>query len=176
MVILIKLSVVMFSLYDYSFNFFALKTVKLMVRLVLLQKRFKIGVNMLYIKKIIYLFLIVLFIPHLYPIDLDNQEIIDFFNDQIPQIMEENSLAGIVISIVNKDKIIFSKGYGYADIEYQIKVDPDKTLFRAGSISKLFTWTAIMQLKEQGGISLDENVNTYLGEIKIPDTFVDPIL
>ena len=46
-------------------------------------------------------------------------------------------------------------------------VDPERTLFRAGSVSKLFTWTAVMQQVEQGKLDLDADINTYL-DFKIP--------
>ena len=59
-------------------------------------------------------------------------------------------LPGATISIVQDGALRFAKGYGYADIEQQIPVVVDKTLFRPGSISKLFVWTAVMQLVEQG--------------------------
>jgi CubicO group peptidase (beta-lactamase class C family) len=57
---------------------------------------------------------------------------------------------------------IFSKGYGFLDVENRIPVDPETTLFRPGSISKLFTWVAVMQQVEQGKLDLDADVNKYL--------------
>ena len=63
--------------------------------------------------------------------------------------------------------MLFEKGYGYADYARKIPVDPRRTLFRPGSVSKLFTWTAVMQLVEQGRIDLDRDVNAYL-DFKIP--------
>src|SRR5437762_6993297 len=53
-------------------------------------------------------------------------------------------------------------------------VDPERTLFRPGSVSKLFTWTAVMQLVEQGKLDLDRDVNTYL-DFKVPDAFGAPV-
>ena len=88
--------------------------------------------------------------------------------------MENSHTPGAVVVIVKDGDVFFAKGYGYADLESRSPVDPAKTLFRPGSISKLFTWTAVMQLVEQGKLSLDEDVNTYL-DFKIPETFKDPI-
>ncbi|HZW03629.1 MAG TPA: serine hydrolase domain-containing protein, partial [Anaerolineaceae bacterium] len=68
----------------------------------------------------------------------------------------------------------FAKGYGYADLDRQIPVDPARTLFRVGSVSKLYTWTAVMQLVEQGRLDLDTDVNEYL-DFAIPATFEQPI-
>ncbi|MGA9915725.1 MAG: serine hydrolase domain-containing protein, partial [Paraburkholderia sp.] len=80
-----------------------------------------------------------------------------------------------VVIVVKDGELFFAKGYGYQDAAKRVPVDPVKTLFREGSISKLFTWTAVMQLVEQGKLDLDTDVNTYLQGFKIPDTFSHPI-
>ena len=64
--------------------------------------------------------------------------------------MEEHHIAGAAVSVVKDGKLFFAKGYGYADLENGIPVDPEKTIFRIGSVGKVFTWTAVMQLVEQG--------------------------
>ncbi|MDK1022506.1 MAG: serine hydrolase domain-containing protein, partial [Candidatus Hydrogenedentes bacterium] len=76
--------------------------------------------------------------------------------------LEAYNSAGSVVSVVKDGKLFFSKGYGYADIEARKRVDPAKTLFRIGSVSNLFIWTAIMQLAEDGKLNLNKDVNTYL--------------
>jgi len=85
------------------------------------------------------------------------------------------AIAGATVAVVKDGGLFFTKGYGYADIDKQISVDPARTLFRPGSISKLFTWTAVMQLVEQGKLDLDADVNTYLKGIKIPATYATPV-
>ena len=77
--------------------------------------------------------------------------------------------------MVVDNKLFFAKGYGYADVEAKKPVDPDATMFRIGSVSKLFTWTAVMQLVEQGKLDLDADINQYLTEFKIPTTYPQPI-
>jgi len=89
--------------------------------------------------------------------------------------MKENHIAGATFALVKNGEIFLKKGYGYADVEKKIPVSPDTTLFRPGSVSKLFTWTAVMQLYEEGKLDLDADVNTYLKDFKIPDTFPQPI-
>ncbi len=89
--------------------------------------------------------------------------------------MRSHSIASATISIVRDGELFFAKGYGYADRETQRPVDPGKTLYRPGSISKLFTWTSVMQLVERGKIDLDADINQYLTDFKIPDTFPEPI-
>lgn len=88
--------------------------------------------------------------------------------------MLANNIAGVVISVVRDGRIFLTKGYGYADVSRRLPVDPGKTLFRIGSISKLFTWTAVMQLVEQGKIDLYADVNSYL-DFKIPPDYPNSI-
>jgi len=97
-----------------------------------------------------------------------------FLDGLVPQQIKHDDVAGVTISVVKDGKLLFAKGYGYADVKQKKPVSPQDTLFRPGSISKLFTWTAIMQLYEQGKLDLDRDVNTYL-DFKIPDAFGKPI-
>lgn len=83
--------------------------------------------------------------------------------------------AGAVVSVVKDGEVFFSKGYGYADYAGRKKVDPERTLFRIASISKLFVWTSVMQLVEQGKIDLNADVNTYLEGVKVPEKYGQPI-
>ncbi len=73
-----------------------------------------------------------------------------------------NEIEGAAVVIVKDGKILTQRGYGFADAAKKIPVNPETTIFRPGSISKLFVWTAIMQLVEQGKIDLDADINTYL--------------
>jgi CubicO group peptidase (beta-lactamase class C family) len=89
--------------------------------------------------------------------------------------MKANSSPSGTVAIVYKGELILAKGYGYQDVDKQVAVDPYKTLFRPGSVSKLFTWVAVMQQVEQGKLDLDADVNTYLENFKIKDTFDQPV-
>ena len=80
----------------------------------------------------------------------------------MPYALEQTDVAGSVVVVVKDGKVLLEKGYGFSDLEKRAPVDPEKTLFRPGSISKLFTWTAVMQLVEEGKLNLDEDVNKYL--------------
>lgn len=73
-----------------------------------------------------------------------------------------NTTPGAAITVVKDGEIIFSKGYGLADIENQVPVNPQETVFEYGSISKLFVWTAAMQLVEKGKLDLNTDIKTYL--------------
>ena len=105
---------------------------------------------------------------------LTPQDVSAFLDGIMPQQLATDDIAGAVISIVKDGKVVFAKGYGYSDMEKRTPVSPDNTLFRPGSISKLFTWTAVMQLVEQGKLDLDRDVNDYL-DFKIPATYAKPI-
>ncbi len=104
--------------------------------------------------------------------DLDNPKITTAFVDGLvlPLMKNHNSPAGTV-AIMKEGKLVFAKGYGFQDVEKHIPVDPDKSLFRPGSVSKLFTWVSVMQMVEQGKLDLDADVNTYLNTFQIKDTF-----
>lgn len=90
-------------------------------------------------------------------------------------IMQEEKIAGATFSVVRNGEIIINKGYGFADVASQVPVDPNKTLFRIGSISKLFVWISAMQMVEQGKLELDRDINDYLTDFKIPATFSEPV-
>jgi CubicO group peptidase (beta-lactamase class C family) len=98
-----------------------------------------------------------------------------FFDGVLNVQLESKHIAGAVVAVVDSNKVVFSKGYGYADVEGRRKVDPEKTMFRIASISKLFTWTAVMQQVEEGKLDLDADLNSYLKDVKIPNTFEQPI-
>ena len=101
-------------------------------------------------------------------------DIESFLDGVMPLQLAREDIAGAVIAVVKDGKILFAKGYGYSDVAKRTPVSPEATLFRPGSISKLFTWTAVMQLVEQGKLDLDSDVNRYL-DFKIPDTYPKPI-
>lgn len=84
-------------------------------------------------------------------------------------------ISAMTVSIVKDGEVILARGYGMQNREKDIPVTADTSLFRIGSTSKLFTWTAIMQQLERGNLDLDTDVNEYLKDFQIPDTFEEPI-
>ncbi len=94
----------------------------------------------------------------------------------MPYALATGDIAGAVVAVVKDGQIVTERGFGYADVEKKTSVDPKLTLFRPGSVSKLFTWTAVMQLVEQGKIDLDADVNKYLpADLQIPPRGGKPI-
>lgn len=85
----------------------------------------------------------------------------------MPFALRTSDIPGAVVTVVKDGQILTTRGFGYADRDKKTPVDPYKTLFRPGSISKLFTWTAVMQQVEAGKIDLDADINQYL-DFKIP--------
>jgi CubicO group peptidase (beta-lactamase class C family) len=85
----------------------------------------------------------------------------------MPAALHLARVPGAVVVIVKDGQPLVQKGYGFADWDKHIPVDPQRTLFRPGSVSKLFTWTAVMQLVEQGKLDLDADLNQYL-DFQIP--------
>ena len=92
----------------------------------------------------------------------------------LPYALQRANIAGAVVVVVKDGQVLLQKGYGYADVAKRTPVSPEATLFRPGSVSKLFTWTAVMQQVEQGRIDLDRDVNTSL-DFKIPDYQGKPV-
>src|SRR5215472_16054229 len=97
-----------------------------------------------------------------------------FLDGLVPLQLQREDIAGAVVVVVKDGKVFFSKGYGYADVKNRTKVSPADTLFRPGSISKTFTWTAVMQLVEKGKLDLDRDVNEYL-DFQVPHTLGRPL-
>lgn len=104
----------------------------------------------------------------------DRAELEAFIDGVMAGQLRRQHVAGATVSVVKDGKLLFAKGYGYSDVDKRKPVDRATTLFRIGSVSKLFTWTAVMQLVEAGKLDLDTDVNKYL-DFKIPDTYPQPI-
>ena len=91
----------------------------------------------------------------------DGGELEAFIDGLMTAQLEQYKTPGGVVVVVHEDRVLLAKGYGYADLEEEEKVTAD-TLFRVGSVSKLFVWAAVMQLYEKGLLALDQDINTYL--------------
>ncbi len=98
-----------------------------------------------------------------------------FFDGVIQTHLRDKHIAGATVAIIKDGKILLNKGYGFRDEKKQKAVKADSTLFRIGSISKMFTWVSVMQLVAQGKLNLDEDVNHYFKDFKIPETYPQPI-
>ena len=110
--------------------------------------------------------------PTAAPLTADDVNV--WLDGYLPHALKTANIAGAVVAIVKDGEILSERGFGYADVAKRTPVDPKLTLFRPGSVSKLITWTAVMQMVEQGKIDLDSDVNNYL-DFKIPPREGQPV-
>jgi CubicO group peptidase (beta-lactamase class C family) len=100
-------------------------------------------------------------------VPLTAEDVNAWLDGYMPYALHTGDIAGAVVAVVKDGQVLTERGYGFADVAKRTPVDPKLTLFRPGSVSKLFTWTAVMQQVEQGKIDLDADVNQYI-DFKIP--------
>jgi CubicO group peptidase (beta-lactamase class C family) len=89
--------------------------------------------------------------------------------------MAAEHIPGAVFTLVQQGRVVFAKGYGLADVDAKLPVSPDSTIFRIGSITKVFTATAVVQLAGRGRLRLDRDVNEYLERLAVPRTYDEPV-
>ncbi|WP_092894077.1 serine hydrolase domain-containing protein [Halopelagius inordinatus] len=106
--------------------------------------------------------------------DLDELEA---FVDDVVAERIETTTPGATVAIVSGDAPILTKGYGTADVDADVPVRADETVFRVGSVGKLVTYTAVMQGVARGVLDLDTDVNSYLGDsgVTIPSAYDAPV-
>lgn len=110
--------------------------------------------------------------PDARPSQDDLQSFVDSF---VQQELKAFHIPGAVVVIVSDGQIVLSRGYGFANLQQRTRIKPNRTLFRMGSITKLFTTTAILQLSEQGKLNLKDDVNRYLKTFQIDNPFPEPV-
>ena len=93
----------------------------------------------------------------------------------IDVLRRKHDVPGVIVTVVSRDEVLINAGYGYSDRAARKAVDPDRTLFRVGSVSKLMTWIAVMQQVDAGLLELDGDINQWLGDVQIPATYAEPI-
>ncbi len=111
------------------------------------------------------------------PIVIDPADLAPKVHTEMQRQLREGGIVGAAVAVVKGGQVLLSQGYGYSDLAEQTPVNGDTTLFRAGSVSKLFTGTAVMQLVEQQQLQLDADVNDYLQQalLRIPATYPEPV-
>jgi len=109
---------------------------------------------------------------------LDQRDVDAWLDGLLPAALESAGIAGGVVTVVSDGKVVTTRGYGHADTGAgggtAVPVDAENTLFRPGSVSKLFTATAVLQLVERGDLDLDTDVAEYL-DLDVPRRFDEPI-
>ncbi|MGB3182811.1 MAG: serine hydrolase [Cyclobacteriaceae bacterium] len=100
-----------------------------------------------------------------------NQRLTQKVDSIVTSAMETHQVPGVTLSIVRKDSLLFSSGYGFHSSEEQKAVSPGESLFRIGSITKNITALALMQLVEEGKIDLYADANDYLTSYQIDNQY-----
>lgn len=108
------------------------------------------------------------------PHELTRMDLESWLDGYFPYALARDDIAGAAVVVVRGGEIVALRGYGLADVATCRRVDPEVTLFRTGSVGKLFTWTAVMQQVEAGRLELDRDVNDYL-DFRIPPRDGKPV-
>jgi CubicO group peptidase (beta-lactamase class C family) len=106
---------------------------------------------------------------------VDPVEFGDFVDEFFEGELADSHIPGAVFLMVKDGEVFYARGYGFADLESGIRVDPRRTVFRVGSNSKTLTAAAVLTLVEEGRVELDADVNEYLDQVRIPATFPEPV-
>lgn len=109
------------------------------------------------------------------PIVVDPLELESFADDFFVERMDDLLIPGLTIVVVQNGEILFAKGYGSSNLASGETFDPDHTIVRIGSVSKLFVATSVMQMVERGLLDLDTDINNYLTIFQVKDTYPEPI-
>lgn len=100
----------------------------------------------------------------------DYSELIEKYREKILKAMKKKNIPGASIALVDGDSIVWQEGFGFADEENEIKATPG-TLYKIGSVTKLFTGSAVMQLQEKGKLNIDKPVNDYIPKLNMKNRF-----
>jgi len=106
---------------------------------------------------------------------INYQELSEFIEGIVAAQRCENQLSALTVLVLHNDSLFFSNGYGLADIESERPAEANQTLFRIGSVSKTYIWTAVMMMVERGLLDLDTDVNNYLKEVQVEEAFDEPV-
>jgi len=100
--------------------------------------------------------------------DLGVRDVQVWLDGEMDAVMHKSASSGAVAVVVKDGEILYAKGYGVADTATNKPVEPATSMFRAASLSELFTWTSVMQLVEKHKLDLDADINRYLDFIVPP--------
>ena len=106
---------------------------------------------------------------------LDPQVLEPFLDGVLGAQIAAYQIPGAVVSVVQDGETLIAKGYGLAHVSTTTPVRADRTLFRVGSVAKVLTWMALLQLAEAGDLDLEQDVNVHLGDLALPPSFPTPV-
>ena len=109
---------------------------------------------------------------------LTAEDVNAWLDGKLPDALKNGGIPGAVVSVVKDGQVVTTRGYGWADTGASggnpVAVDPQKSLFRVASVSKIPTSIAVMQLVEQGKVDLDADISAYL-DFEIERRFDEPL-
>jgi len=109
---------------------------------------------------------------------LTAEDVNAWLDGKLPDALKNGDIPGAVVTVVKDGQVVTTRGYGWADTGASggqpVAVDPQKSLFRVASISKIPTSIAVMQLVEQGKVDLDADISAYL-DFEIERRFDEPL-
>jgi CubicO group peptidase (beta-lactamase class C family) len=109
-------------------------------------------------------------------VEIDPQELGPFIDKLMQAQLAKGHVPGAAVAIVKGGKVLLSGGYGQANLAAKVAVDAEETRFRVGSVSKLLTWTAVMQLLDAGKLKLDDDINVHLDpDSRVGTEFESPV-
>ncbi len=98
--------------------------------------------------------------------------VVDYGRELVQAVILDNEVPGISVVLVDHENVLWAEGFGWASKQNSQALTADSVM-QLGSITKIFTAIAILQLAEQGKVDLDENLKTYLPEFNIQSRFAD---
>jgi len=98
-------------------------------------------------------------------------ELAAFMDSLMTEEMARERIPGAGFVFVQNGQVVLQRGYGFADVARRRRVIPDSTIWRVGSISKVFTATALMQLVDRGLVDLDAPVDRYVRRLQVPNAY-----
>lgn len=117
----------------------------------------------------IYLLILALFVSNAGRAQSTDAPLIAKIDSTFNKLLGEKNVPGAIFAMVHGDSIVMLRGYGVAHVDKATPVDPTKTIFRVASVSKGVSAIGVMQMVDKGLIDLNEPVNKYLKNFRLPD-------
>jgi len=102
-------------------------------------------------------------------------QLVPYADGIVDAMLREHRIPGLVLAVTDGEQSRLLKGYGQVSATGLRTADATKSMFRIGSISKTFTWTAVMMMVDRGQLDLNRDINDYLVDFRIEDRFETPI-
>ena len=109
------------------------------------------------------------------PAQLDGPKLDERIDEIVTRHLRQSGVPGVVVAVTQGQEVVILRGWGLADIEREVAMDPHRSRLRIASLSKTFTATALAQLEDEGRVDLDTDVDEYLRHVALGRTFAEPV-